>query len=203
MKCGDVNIHEDTSSTLLQQARRDAPGAWERLVETYSRPIYRWCRRAGLQPADASNVVQEVFRAVARKLSDFRRDSPGDSFRAWLRRIAQNKIRDHWRSANRRVDLARGGTDAHDWLVQMAAIGEPLTATAGPLTVEPPNEIVRAIERVKASCKDRDWLFFWRLVVDGQSAVELAAEFGVSANAVRLVKMRILRKLRQALSELT
>lgn len=202
MKCSDVNMQEETSSTLLRQARRHDPGAWDRLVQTYSRHVYRWCRQAGLQPADASNVVQEVLRAVARKLEDFRREESGDSFRGWLRRIAQNKMRDHWRANQRRVDAARGGTDAHEWLMQQPNLPDPATATHTlPLPAQNSAEVDTMIARVRGNCTDRDWLFFWRMVVDGQSAAEVAAEFGVTANAVRLVKMRVLRKVRQALAD--
>jgi DNA-directed RNA polymerase specialized sigma24 family protein len=37
---------------------------------------------------------------------------------------------------------------------------------------------------------------FWRVSVDGQSAVDVGREFGVTANTVRIVKMRVLRRLR-------
>ena len=86
-----------TSTELLRQARANDQTAWQELVELYSRRMYRWCRRAGLQPADASNIVQEALQSVAKKLGDFRRDRPGDTFRGWLRRITDNKIRDHFR----------------------------------------------------------------------------------------------------------
>ena len=57
------------------------------------------------------------------------------------------------------------------------------------------------VERVRAEVSDRDWRLFWRVVVDGQSAVDVGKEYGVSANAVRLVKMRILRRMREVWSE--
>ena len=56
------------------------------------------------------------------------------------------------------------------------------------------------VAQVRAEFSDRDWRFFWRVVVDGQSAVDVGEEFGVTANAVRLVKMRILRRLREAVA---
>ena len=43
----------------------------------------------------------------------------------------------------------------------------------------------------------RDWQLFWRVVVDGQSAVEVGDEFGVTANTVRIVKVRVLKLLRE------
>ena len=82
--------------------------------------MYRWCRRAGLQPADASNTVQEALQAVARNLGGFHRDRPGDTFRGWLRRITDNKIRDHFRKQGKTPDLAAGGLDSQQVLVYLA-----------------------------------------------------------------------------------
>ena len=180
------------------RAQADDEDAWRHLVETYSRRIYRWCRQAGLQPADAGNVVQEV----ARKLPDFRRDRQGDTFRGWLRRITQNKLRDHFRSLTRCPDRAAGGTDAHQHLMNLTApldLSQP-SGTAKTKSNHGLSEYGREmIGRVREKVSERDWRFFWRVVVDGQSAVEVGEEFGVTANAVRLVKMRILRRLREEL----
>lgn len=190
-----------TSTSLLLRAKRDDRDAWQQLVDTYSRRIYRWCRQAGLQPADAGNVVQEVLRAVARKLGDFHRDRQGDTFRGWLRRITQNKLRDHFRNVARYPDRAAGGTDAHQHLMALAAPVEEESSHAE-RSVSATGELSdwgqELIQRVRNEVSERDWRFFWRVVVDGQSAVEVGEEFGVTANAVRLVKMRILRRLREA-----
>ena len=191
-----------TSSELLRQARADDQEAWARLVELYSRRMYRWTRRAGLQPADAANVVQEALQAVARKLGDFRRDRPGDTFRGWLRRIVDNKIRDHYRRVGRMTDRAVGGSESPQpielvaesvdatWDTSLAQTGPPL---AGP--------VAAAVSQVQSEVSPRDWRFFWRTAVDGQSSSEVAQEFGVTANTVRLVKMRVLRRLRRRLSD--
>ena len=208
MKWSDVNRNEGTvsrtSTSLLLRAQADDADAWRQLVETYSRRIYRWCRQAGLQSADAGNVVQEVLRAVARKLPEFRRDRQGDTFRGWLRRITQNKLRDHFRSQSRFPDRAVGGTDAHQ---HMMGLQDPMEMSSGsesscsPLMTSGLSDVGRhIIERVRAEISDRDWRFFWRVVVDGQSAVDVGEEFGVTANAVRLVKMRVLRRLREELA---
>ena len=191
-----------TSTTLLDAARRDQSDAWRRLVEQYSRRMYRWCRVAGLQPADAANVVQESFVAVARKLVDFERDRPGATFRGWLRRIVDNKIRDHFRLAGRRAELVMGGSDAHQLLVDSTenrssndrspdAVGG--SADSIVISDKAASEI---ISRVRQEVGDRDWHLFWRTAVDGQSAPEVGQEYNVSANAVRIVKMRVLKRLR-------
>ena len=210
MKWSDVKHGEGTvsrtSSSLLRRAKADDADAWRQLVETYSRRVYRWCRQAGLQPADSSNVVQEVLRSVARKLGDFRRERASDTFRGWLRRITQNKLRDFYRSQAKRVDRAMGGTDAHQMIETVCesadafAIVPPDSQSDGDSSVSSPelNQISNpVVARVRNEFSDRDWRFFWRVVVDGQSAVEVGHEYDVTANTVRLVKMRILRRLRE------
>ena len=213
MKRSDVNPGDGlaegsqpsvTSTTLLRQAKANDQGAWEQLVELYSRRMYRWCRRAGLQPADAGNVVQEALQAVARKLGNFRRDRPGDTFRGWLRRITDNKIRDHFRRQGRSLDAATGGTDAQQQIANFADQNANDPATWDTSLVAPPSPHTKAIheqiQQIRSQVSERDWKFFWRVVVDGQSAAEVGREFDVTANTVRLVKMRLLRKFRSGLN---
>jgi RNA polymerase sigma-70 factor (ECF subfamily) len=210
LKWQDVSLYEGsasrTSTSLLQRARTNEGDAWQLLVNTYSRRVYRWCRRAGLQSADSANVVQEVLRAVARKLPEFRRDQAGDTFRGWLWRITQNKLHDFYRVQRRQADRAAGGTDAHRRILQVQApdwMAATLSNSAASSTSRYQPLSVwgqQLVAQVRAECSERDWRFFWRVVVDGQSAVEVGEEFGVTANAVRLVKMRILRRLREAVA---
>ena len=194
-----------TSTELLRQARANDQTAWQQLVELYSRRMYRWCRRAGLQPADASNTVQEALQAVARKLGDFRRDRPSDTFRGWLRRITDNKIRDHFRKQGRAPDVAVGGVDSEQELLHVANDNEySLINNDTSLSAQPSphsTKLLDAIEQVRADVSERDWKFFWRVAVDGQSAADVGREFGVTANAVRLVKMRMLRRLRMSMND--
>jgi RNA polymerase sigma-70 factor (ECF subfamily) len=189
----------------LRRAQADESDAWQTLVQTYSRRVYRWCRQAGLQPADAANTVQEVLRAVARKLPDFRREKAGDTFRGWLRRITQNKLRDYRRALARQLDQPSGGTDAHR---RIQSLPVPTSTTSGIHSASASNPYAglsdwgqQLVACVRAEFSERDWRFFWRVVVDGQSAVEVSQEFGVTANAVRLVKMRILRRLRESIAD--
>ena len=188
-----------TSSTLLRRAKAQNPDAWRDLVEIYSRRIYRWCRRAGLQPADAGNVVQEVLRSVARKLEDFRHENATHTFRGWLRRITTNKINDHFRVQGKLPARPRGGTDAHRQLLHFASNDdtEPTWATMPTGRTTGPRLDPVELQRVRSQFSERDWKMFWRVVVDGQSAVEVGEEFGVTANTVRIAKMRLLRRLRE------
>jgi RNA polymerase sigma-70 factor (ECF subfamily) len=87
-----------TSSSLLRRVREHDQDAWRRLSDLYGPVIYNWCRRAGLQPADASDATQDVFRGVMTGIAQLRHGQPGDSFRGWLSAITRYKVQDHFRS---------------------------------------------------------------------------------------------------------
>jgi RNA polymerase sigma-70 factor (ECF subfamily) len=141
---------------LLREIKAQSPIAWKRLVGLYSRLIYRWCRQAGLQPADAADVGQEVFRAVARKISDYRHDRSGDTFRGWLRTITRNKIRD-WARQQPRV---RNG---FPWFGRLARQPQPRAWDLPDRDDQSSAEDVRmvflgACEMVRAELEERPWM---------------------------------------------
>ena len=195
-----------TSTDLLRQAKANSQTAWQQLVTRYSRRIYRWCRRAGLQPPDAADVTQEVLHTVARKLGDFHRDRPGDTFRGWLRRITNNKVNDYYRKQNKTEDKAPGGVNQVEFL---AAAQEPsgtwntslLASDVSIVSSFKNQHIQKVIKNVRANISQRDWKLFWRIAVDGQSAADAARELGITANAARLVKMRVLKRLKNGLAD--
>jgi RNA polymerase sigma-70 factor (ECF subfamily) len=190
-----------TSLSLLERVRARDQAAWERLVGLYGPLVYGWCRRAGLQPTDAADVGQEVFAAVARGIGAFRHDREGDTFRGWLFTITRNKLRD--RSAPP-GGVGAGGSDAQRRLAGLAVEppdDEPLTAVC-----DEPNErkilCRRAIEIVRVEFEVPTWEAFWRSFVDGRAPADVAAELGLSVNAVYLARSRILQRLREEFAEL-
>jgi RNA polymerase sigma-70 factor (ECF subfamily) len=183
----------------LAAARSRDPEGWRRLVADHQSRIYRWCRRAGLGEADAADVAQEVFIAVARKLDDFRRDRPGDSFRKWLRAITTHKIQDHWRACGD-DERSRGGTAWLLWLQDMADGTDPGSESGQP-RLDPDDPRLVAVRRVRAEVIQRDWTIFERTVVDEQPPADVADELGVSVNVVYLVKSRVLRRVRACFAE--
>ena len=91
--------HQQGTSTLLLMRLVTCPTdaeAWNLFVQRYSGTIYHWCRRHGLQDADAQDVTQNVFAALVRRLQQFDRSQA--RFRTWLYQIVANCVRD-WCSA--------------------------------------------------------------------------------------------------------
>jgi RNA polymerase sigma-70 factor (ECF subfamily) len=158
--------------------------------------VYGWCLRAGLQPADAADVGQEVFAAVARAIDGYRHDREGDTFRGWLFTITRNKIRDR---PQRPGATGAGGTDAHRRLVEIPEeqSDEFIPLTDSDRASEKKGLCRRAIELIRVEFETRTWDAFWRAFVDLQAPAEIAADLGISVNAVYLAKSRILRRLRE------
>ena len=87
----------DTPASLLERLRDPVDAAaWGRFVGLYTPLLFFWARRAGLQDADASDLVQEVLTVLFRKLPGFNYQRDG-SFRGWLRTVVVNKWREHRR----------------------------------------------------------------------------------------------------------
>jgi RNA polymerase sigma-70 factor (ECF subfamily) len=165
-------------------------GAWQRLVVLYSPLIFFWSRRAGLTDADAADVVQEVWQAVAQALARFKRDGEAGTFRGWLWTIARHKVTDHFRSRSGKAQ-ATGGTEAKQML-ETVPEQEPTDETG----VEEHRLLHRALESIRPEFEERTWRAFWRMTVDGLPAAEVGEELSLAANAVHQAKFRVLRRLR-------
>ncbi len=184
------------STSLIQGLRAHDEVAWQRLLELYVPLVFAWCRRSGLQAQDSSDVVQEVFRAVSHAIGDFRRSRPGDTFRGWLRSIARNKIRDHFRDQAGRP-LAVGGSEAHQRFMEVAEDESSAGGGESPFV----GLVHRALALVRNEFEDRTWRAFWLSTVAQQSSSEVAARLGVTPGAVRQAKYAVLRRLRQELGD--
>jgi RNA polymerase sigma-70 factor (ECF subfamily) len=191
-----------TSASLIERVRRLDADAWQRLCALYGPVVYGWCRRSGLQDSDAADAVQEIFRSVFRGIADFRgrqQDGRGGSFRGWLWTITRNQVRLFFRNQEKRPQ-ALGGSDAQRRLAQQpdafAALEEPdpddWSATRQRI-------VHRALELIRGDFLPTTWEAFSRVTLQGLSIQEVAAALGLTVNAVRQAKFRVLRRLSEEL----
>jgi RNA polymerase sigma-70 factor (ECF subfamily) len=183
----------DTPVSLLERLRLPlAREAWARFAELYTPLIYSWARRAGLPPADAADLVQDVFVTLLEKLPEFTYDNR-KSFRAWLRTVTLNKWRDNGRrraAAPRADDGALADVPGSDGL---GAFWE----------AEYHRHLVgRALKVMQTEFQPATWKACWECVACGKSAAEVAALLGISENAVYIARCRVLRRLRRELAGL-
>ena len=198
------------SSSLLVRVQEMQPDAWARLVEVFSPMVYRWARQAGLSAADAADVVQDVFVAVARNIAGFERQKEKASFRSWLATITRNRVRDCFRNKQIHPD-GLGGTEALRLLQ-----GVPDRAGNGSGAIPNDDELeksislasldqrlpLRVLELVRSECDPRTWQAFWDTTIQGDSATDVAARLKMGVASVYQAKSRILRRLRKRIAEL-
>jgi len=182
----------DTSSSLLDRLRHPADRkAWERFVELYTPLLHCWARRAGLQDADAADLVQEVLVLLFRKLPEFRYDRH-KGFRNWLHAVTLNK----WRQILRRRRPANfdGANDEAEIPQAQASHGLEEAEYRRSLV----HEALRALE---GEFPATTWKAF-QLLAAGRSPSEVAAELGVRLGTVYAAKSRVLSRLRSELDGL-
>jgi RNA polymerase sigma-70 factor, ECF subfamily len=198
-----------TSRSLLNEARLADAAAWERLVTLYAPLVASWCRRWGVLQQDIVDVLQEVFSAVAAHLNRFRKDRPGDSFRGWLMTIARNKTLDHFQRKNREP-AAIGGTEASMRLQEIRdpeANPDAAESDVALLGVSSTDDLVfndvllRALESIRPEFHERTWQAFWKVVIDGRTASDVAADLAMKPGTVRVSKSRVLLRLRRELGD--
>jgi RNA polymerase sigma factor (sigma-70 family) len=171
-----------TPISLLERLRLGADSAsWQRLVDLYAPFVSTWLRSQGVQLADVDDLMQEVLETLVRELPHFRHDLRPGAFRRWLRGIALNRLRAFRRV--RRPLPAGGNSSLEEALDQLE---DPDSDLSRRWDEEHDRHVIRRLlELIEPEFEPATWRAFHRLVLDGRSTAEVAAELGLSANAVR------------------
>ncbi len=188
-----------TRITLLGRLRRD-PGdqaAWAEFVEQYGPRIYSWCRRWGLQEADAQDVTQNVLLRLAQKLRDFSYD-PTRSFRAWLKTLTQRAWSD-FVEARKRGGLGSGDSQVLALLGTLEAREDLLHR----LNEEFDRELLEvAIAQVRLRVAPQTWEAFRLTALEGLSGAEAAVLIPMQVAQVFVAKRRVQKMLQAELERL-
>ena len=212
-----------TRPSLLIRIRNSGDReAWHQFVDLYAPLIYGLARKRGLQDADAADVTQEVFRAVANRIARNQESEVRDqnsevrsqrsegqesgiweydpkrgSFRSWLYTVTRHKISDFL--AGRKQPRGTGDTGTQRFLEKQ------------PGTYEDESDWQRkyqqrlfawAAERIQVEFQEPTWKAFWQLAVEGKSGEETARSLGMSVGAVYVAKSRVLARLKKEIEEL-
>lgn len=189
----------ETRVTLLGRLRREPthPSHWNEFVDLYGERVYVWCRRWGLQEADARDVTQNVLLKLASRMSHFEYD-PNRSFRAWLKTVAHNAWKDFVEAQNR---PGRGSGDS-----SVQALIESNSAPDGfanALEVELDRELMElASARVRLRVEPKTWEAFRLTAIEGMSGNEVSAQIDMKVAQVFVAKRRVLKMLQEEVDRL-
>jgi RNA polymerase sigma-70 factor (ECF subfamily) len=185
----------ETSNSLLERLRQGPnETAWRRMVDLYTPLIRGWLRRYALADSDCDDLMQDVLAVVVRRLPDFQRRPQVGSFRRWLRNITVNCLRDFWRS-QRFKPRALGNTDFGSVLAELE---DPQSALSKRWDAEHDQHVTACLlEKIRPRFEAKTWQAFRRVAIDGSPVDQVAAELGLSANAVFIAKSRVVHMLRK------
>src|SRR5262249_40145992 len=140
--------------------------AWKEFVARYAPVVFRWCRRWGLQEADAEDVTQNVLLALGRQMRSFAYD-PAGRFRSWLCAVARGAWGTFLES-RRRQAAGSGDSAVRDQLDAVPA-GDDLVQQ---IDAEAERELLDlALARVRLRVEALTWEAFRLTALEGVSGV--------------------------------
>ena len=180
--------------TMLNGVSQDERQAWERFVKVYKDPMCEFARSQaashGMSETEAEDAVFTLFERFAQHKERF--DPSKGSLRNWLMMRLKNILLDAARqraSEKARVDRAMAdGTDGdserqREWKEAQLAI------------------MRRALKVVLDEADPRTREVFTRVALEDDDPAKVAADFGLTANAVYQIKNRIIAKVRRITEE--
>jgi RNA polymerase sigma factor (sigma-70 family) len=195
-------MHESptTRPSLLLRLQNPADDrAWVEFIDLYAPLIRRVARRGGLQDADAADLEQEVFRAVAGAIGRYDPDPARGSFRGWLLRISRNLLL-NLMAARRRHPAVGGGTDM---LSLLDAIPDPACEDSAVFEAEYRRRTFEwAAAQVRDEFRTGTWEAFWRTAVKDEQPAKVATDLAISIGAVYVARSRVLARIRNKVEEI-
>lgn len=204
---GDASDSQATSRSLMDAMLNDPENhrLWARFEKRYKKIVFKWCLSKGLQPVDAEDVTQDVFRRLVAAMRAAQYD-PNRKFRSYLRGVVAHALGDYFRARNRRRELAG------------SVVAEALDGAAAP-----PDDLVKQLEKAvddellhaaKVGVQSRlvadgneDWWTLYDAFLGSKQrradfAREQASKFGLSEDAAQQRLTRVTKRIREAYERL-
>ncbi len=187
-----------TSAELLRGLMDpDNRTVWQDYVERYRPVLLEYARRLGLHADDAEDTAQQTLLAFLEGYRAGRYDPQKGRLRQWLFGIATHAIRQCHKRRPRAAQVADPDTGtgfferiADDDALQDVWEDEWRTAL-----------FAHCLAEVRAEVTPQTYAAFDRFACQDQPAAAVAAELGISENAVYGAKRRVLDRVRELVRE--
>lgn len=187
----------ETSNTLLESLKdnnRDQT-AWREFVDSYGPFIRTILVHKGIDRSAADDVAQNVMAVVVRRLPDFERQRAG-SFRAWLRAITVNCLRDYNKSQRH---VQQSGT-FYGLIQSLEDPGSDFTMIWNRQHAE--HVLGFLLDSIAGEFNPKTIEAFRRLAILEESTDDVSRKLSMTINACLIARSRVLKRLRQKLREL-
>lgn len=180
------------ASLILRLQDAEDMAAWDEFAAIYAPVVFNVAMSRGFQAADADNLVQEVFMAVASSVSQWLERHDRGSFRAWLLRIARNAAVDMITQKATR-SLGRDGSEAQLHLANFPAPSE----LSSSLDLEYERMVFQsASDRVRESVAEHTWQAFWLTSIEELSVEEAAKKLNTRPGNIYFARSRVMARIK-------
>ena len=187
-----------TRVTLLTRLR--SPGdveAWRTFVDLYLPLIFHYCRKRGLQDADARDVTQQVLANLHKAIDTFQYDPQKGRFRNWLGTITLREIARYQHRARR---PGQGGGAGLGNQVADQESGEVDAAWHEEFNA---HIFAAALERVKQEFDELTWKAFDITWLRDQKTSDAAEQLNKPKGWIYKARYRVVQRLRSELEFMT
>lgn len=173
---------------LLERAKSGDARAWTRLYQSHFDRLYRDVAYLVGANGATEEIVQETFAIAWTKVASFDGRS---TFATWIRGIAHNLVRHHWRTHERRGR-------AYERLAQMSDSAAPNDLERSHLQDQRAEALQVVLETLPAALREA----FVLCDVQGLPPQEVADRLGISNGNVRVRAARARAQIREALQRM-
>ena len=177
-RSSDMADRSDTE--LIEESKRGNTSAFEALFHRYQKRIYNLVYRMVGNEQDAADLTQEVFVRVYNSLHTLR---AGEALMGWLRTVAVNITRDHFRKTSRKVR-----TDSLDSKIQLddgEVEREIEDWSNNPERALDRKDVQEAVQRAMNSLSDEHRIIVTMHHIEGMDVKEIAKMLKVPVGTVK------------------
>ena len=170
----------------------------EAIEQEYAR-LRNFIRRRVADRLDAEDILQDVFYEL---VAAYRMMKPIEQVTAWLFRVARNRIIDFFRRESREAQRTGARTATDEGEAPLSEEALLLSPDVGPEVAYARSVLLEELEDALEELPEEQREVFVAHELMGKSFKELAAQTGVSVNALVLRKHYAVRRLRERLRDI-
>jgi RNA polymerase sigma-70 factor (ECF subfamily) len=180
--------------------------SWREFFECYGKLIYTTALRAGLNDAEAQDVVQETIMSITKSIPRFEYNPQRGSFKTWLMSLTRWRITDQFRKrepAARFTNPSGGSADRRTATIERVPDPNGLDAARVWDEEWDKNIFDLALERVKLRVDPKKYQMFDLSYFQNWPISRIAATLKVSSARIYLARHRVANLLRREIQGLT
>lgn len=201
----DADEFLPTRRSLLSRLKdSDDQISWRKFFDTYWKLIYGVAIKAGLNDAEAQDVVQETVIAVARNIAEFKYDPAVCSFKGWLMQVTRSRIANQYRRRKRHPEDCPQAPEQTSGTALLDRIPDPAGKYLDNLWDEEwhKNLMDAALHRIKDQVDIRQYQMFDFYVLKQWPVRKVAQALNVSVGRVYLAKHRVSKLVKKEIHRL-